>query len=469
MRAPWILTIMLGALGVLGGAPATGLAAGFGPVRSLSPTHGDADSPSAAIAPSGQVAVLWRRTGRRSADYQYLAALGPDAEHLGRPVVVGAGHAAARTASQATLLARPDGGFVACFGSDPRRGAAVVGCAFAPPNGRFGPLRVVDRRPWRERLDFQAVMRADGQVVLLLTRQVGGRRQLRSATFDANGTLGGLEPLATLDRDAPVDLAAADDGTVAVTWAAAAGRDTLAPRIPSLRLMAPGQPRFGPPVRFTGDRRITSALSVQGGRQLRLYYSSAESGEYVVVARWADGSFTAPQHLPRPGKGELGGSVVSLVDGVPFAVTVAQRQAETDCGDITASVVGSGPLVPVAGQPTAQQLSTPGQIAVGPTAAALADGTVIASWGNLLGPVGATRVEVALRPPGAAAFLPSQVLPQISARETALAVGGDQAVLVWIVGEVPLGPAHVVVSALRRAPPYAPAARLPKHPRASCS
>lgn len=62
MRAAWILTVLLGAVGVVvGGAPAVGAAAGFGPVRALSPIHGDVGSPSAAIAPSGQVAVLWQR------------------------------------------------------------------------------------------------------------------------------------------------------------------------------------------------------------------------------------------------------------------------------------------------------------------------------------------------------------------------------------------------------------------------
>lgn len=468
MRVAWILMVVLSAAGVWGGAPAVAAAAGFGPVRSLSPVHGNVDSPSAAVSPTGQVAVLWRRTGDRPADFRYLAVVGRDAEHLGRPVVVGSGLPAAPVNGDGILLARPDGGFVACFTAEPRHNVTAAGCSFAPPNGRFGRLRVVDRRPWSQRLNFKAVMRPDGQVVLVLRHRTGARQQLSSVTLGPSGMRGAPQSLVTLRNSTSFGLAATDDGTVAVTWADVAADDTSGLKIPSLRLMSPGEQRFGEPVPFTDDLVVTDGLKVQGGQQLRLSYLTRGSAENLAVVRLLNGSFSAPLHLPRPGTGLLDGLTVSLADGTPLAVVAAQRRADTDCADVTKSVVGTGPLAPTADQATSQQLSTPGQIAVDPIAASLADGTIIASWGNSLGPVGWTRIEVALRPSGAPAFLRPQVLPHFSVRETALVAHGDQAVLVWVVGSNQIGPSHVVASALRRSPPYVPSAPLPRRPHAPC-
>lgn len=193
-------------------------------------------------------------------------------------------------------------------------------------------------------------------------------------------------------------------------------------------------------------------------------------GGELIVRRLPDGSFSQPLRLPRPGPGTLSGPVVSLADGAPLAVSVAEHHSEAGCPGLDASVVGSGALVTDPTKPSdpVQRLSRPGQVAFDPAAATLADGTVIASWHNGAPGNGPdTRVEVAIRPPGATRFAPSQVLPGLAV-ESALAAAGDQAVLAWVVPKVQEGPSHVVVSHLRRSPPYEPSARLPKWPHTPC-
>lgn len=112
-------------------------------------------------------------------------------------------------------------------------------------------------------------------------------------------------------------------------------------------------------------------------------------------------------------------------------------------------------------------LSDPRQIVEYPEAIGLDDGTQVAVWGDAAGGNGETRIAYAVRPPGGA-FGPGVPRPQIAARFWSLAAAGDRAVLAWAVGDLPDGPAHVVVSTLRRAGPFAPRARRPAHPGAPC-
>lgn len=478
MRPALILAGVLGALAVVAGVPTVGEAAGFGPVRSLSPVAGSVDTPTAAVASNGETAVLWRRFGPRSRDFQYVAAIGRDAEHLRRPAIVRAGRRAASTGGRATLLARPGGGFAVCFGDRPYHRAAVLGCSFSTASGRFGPLRVVERGARRQRPDLQAAVRADGTLAVVLARRVnGGRQQLRSTTLDAGGGRGPLRSLATIGRQSSFSLATTDDGTTAVAWSTPQGRDQHAKDWGlSLRLAAPGEELFGPSQTFLGDGTVSAgyAVDLQGGRELRMLVSGGggDVAGPVIVRRLPDGSFSAPLRLPRPAPGALSGAVVSLADGSPLAVSLATVGDADGCTGTTAGVAGSGPLAadsePGPSSSAVQRLSKPGQLALDPAAASLADGTVISSWHDVDFATGGTRLEVALRPPGASGFQTSQVLPQFAERETALAAGGNQAVLAWVVGDLPEGPAHVVVSGLRQAPPYAASARLAKRPRDAC-
>lgn len=476
MRPAVTLMGMLGALGAFAAAAPAGQAAGFGPVRSVSPTSEQAEMPTAAVTPRGETAVMWRRFGSRSRDFQYMASVGRDAGHLRQPEIVQAGRRAAGSGGEATLLARPGGGFAACFGDLARRGTTVIGCSFSTATGHFGPMRVVERRSARERPSYRAAMRPDGKVAMVLSHRVsGGRQQLRSTTLSSRGGRGPLRSLATLGREASFSLAAVDDGTTAVAWATPQGPDPLASWAVSLRLTAPGKSVFGPPQTFLegGVARAREPVRLQGGRELMVFVADPAdplAGD-VIVRRFPDGSFSGPLRFPRPAAGALGGSVVTPADRSPLAVSVATRVAGNDCANIRTGVIGSGPLVSGAGpsRTAVQRLSKPGQIALYPAAATLADGTVIASWQNAAGPRGEARMEVAIRSARGSAFRASQVLPRLAGRrDSALAAGGDQAVLAWLVGDLVRGPSYVVVSSLRKSPPYAAPAQLPKRPRTPC-
>ncbi|MEV4421854.1 hypothetical protein AB0L40_18000 [Patulibacter sp. NPDC049589] len=464
-------TLLAGVL--LAALPAAAPAAGFGAPRLISPRGGAVDNPVVAVAPTGRVAVLWRTFGRRSSAFGYRAAIGPSVERLGRPQVVRAGSRAAGSVGGAVVLGRPGGGFVACFGDDPRRGDAVIGCSFAPPGGGFGPLRVVQRQPWNQRPGFAAAVRPDGRVALVLSRRIGGGRMaLRTATVGSSGRITGARALATVHRGDPFDVATTKDGTVAVGWSTGPAADALGDRTAVLRLMPPRADRFGPPVAFTSEPGIDGGVALQGGDALMVGYTvgtSAVAGDARWVRRLPDGTFAPPLRLPRPGSGFVDGAVVALADGTPFAVSGASRGTDTDCGNIRAGVVGAGPLVPDATGTTTQRLSTPGQIALYPQAATLADGTVVATWRDAFDASGASRLEVALRPAGATAFRRPQVLPRISVRDAGLATGGSGAAMAWVVGSLPDGPSRIAVSGLRTRAPYAPAAPRPPHPATPCS
>jgi hypothetical protein len=463
---------MLAAALVLAIAPAAANAAGFSAPRSLTPIKGSVDSPQAAVAPNGRTALLWRTTGERTRDFQYVAALGATPAQLGKGVVLPGAVRAARTVGTVTLLARPDGGFVACFADDPRRGQTTLGCSFAAPQGTFGPMHVVQRRSWTQRPSYRVALRADGTLVFVLSRRAGAKRlALRTATMDPSGRVSPSRPLASIAAESPIDLAAINDGTLAVTWTDELG-SVAGAGTPTLRLMAPGASQFAPAVTFTPDHDISGAVQLQGGPGLLLTYELQDkSGLWIqrVVRRLPDGSFAPPLEFPRPAAGFLSGVAIQLPDGTPFAISATDEVAETDCSDITSGAIGAGPLVPSGVPVTATRLSAPKQIAFYPQIATLADGTVIATWGDALNFGQSFRQEVAVRPAGATAFAAPQVMPQLVSSDVALATGGNEAVLAWVVSRDFGGPSHLVVSSLRSQPPYAAQARRPTHPSNGCA
>lgn len=467
-----ILTGGLAALAAFAGAPPAANAAGFGPVRNLTPATGSVEQLDVAVAPTGETAVMWRQVGPRvGTDGEFVAAIGPDPEHLGPPRTIQAGGAPS-TATSARLLARPTGGFVVCFnGID--GGAETFGCAFTDGSGTFGPLRMIERRPKHDIASHQVAMRADGKLAVLLSHRFGKGRMLRTTTLDADGILGPLRPLATFRREVRSDLATLDDGTTAVSLATTQRRNPKAAWDLALRMTAPGQDTFGAPrnLRRNGVVRSGRGSGLEGGRELRVL-TFGDDRQVSVVRRRSDGSFSGPSRLPRVGPGTRWGPVVSLADGTPLAITWAARKNDDDCANLGLGVIGSGPLT-AAGQSrprrSVQLLSQPGQLAFNPLAATLADGTAVASWQNATSASASARVEVAIRPAGSSRFLPSQALPRLAQWwEHQLVAGGNHAVLAWIDGDPFDGPSRVVMSSLRQSPPYAAPARLSKRPRAPC-
>lgn len=473
MRIALVRVATLAAFGAFASAAPPSNAAGFGPVRSLSPTAGSVDQLGAAVTPTGETAVMWRRLGPRiGKDFEFVAAIGPDAEHLGPPRTIHAAGVPSK-ATSGRLLARPTGGFVACFsGSD---GADdTFGCTFTDGSGDFGPLHMVQRRPSRDVPSHRMALRADGKLAIVLSHRVQkGRFLLRTTTLDDEGVLGPLRPLATISRKAQFSLATLDDGTTAVSLSTPQQRSPKAPWNLSLRTTAPGHDVFGAPRELRAEGVVQSGrgAGIEGGGELRISALDHDDEQVNVARRRANGTFSGPLRLPRFGPGLRWGPVVSLSDGTPLAITQAERQI-ADCAGDGLGVIGSGPLTPAGKNQSPgslQRLSKPGQVAFNPLAATLADGTVIASWQNAASSARMARVEVAIRPAGSSAFLPSQVLPRLAQWwEHQLAAGGDQAVLAWIVGGTFDGPSRVVMSSLRQAPPYSTPARLSKRPRTPC-
>lgn len=468
-------------------APTTPVGFGQPKVLTRTPKGAEIDDPVVAVSPTGSTAVLWRtasglgRGETYSADY--LIATGPDAAHLSSPRAIPAARRAARATGSSELLAQPDGGFVACFGEDRRRGAATIGCTFAAAGGRFGPLRVVARSRWENRPTMTAAVRADGTVLVLVSRVLGkARRSVELTALSPLGRLMKVHRLGEVRGDTLPTLGTTTDGTAAVAWSNGPAGSIEGDLTPVLRLMPPGTQEFGPPVAFSTDRQVTSGVGLTGGAALLVDYTTGflmDGAEERIVRRLPDGTFTAPRTLPRPGRGFVGGGAIPLPDGTPLAVVASDEQSETDCGDSTGGVVGAGPLVDLGspttddsgtrGPITAERLSHPKQIAQYPSGAVLEDGTVIVAWSNAAGRDGAARVEVATRPPGAAAFNAPQVLPRDAVfGGQALAAGSDQALLAWTVGAAGARE-QIMVSALRTAPPFAEQQRRPAKPKGSCS
>lgn len=473
MRMGQIWSGTLVTLAAFTGAASVSNAAGFGAVRSMSPATGMVDQLSVAVAPTGETAVMWRQVGPKDGDFQFVAAIGPDAENLGPAQVVEPTQGRPSRVAGVRLFARPHGGFAACFDGGDHRTSAF-GCSFTTQDYGFGPLQVIERRARRADPGYDLAMRPDGKLAVLLGHRVAKSVRLRSTTLDDQGRRGSTRPFATVSPKAAVRLATTADGVTAVALAEPSRRDQGFLGRPKLRLTAAGGEVFGKARSVLPPDAVGSlvSFSLDGGRELRITaadWDDSINGN-VIVRRRANGSFAAPLRLPRPASGFLGGTVVAPPGRTPLAVTAATRESQSDCSNVSAGVVGSGTLLssPTRSRSTTQRLSKPGQISFEPTAAALADGTVITAWENGVDDIGYTRLEVAVRPATATRFRPSQVLPELATSGKELASGGDQAILAWLVGDHIDGPAHVVVSSLRQAPPYATPARLPKRPQMPC-
>lgn len=473
LQVSYVSAAVLAAAVLVAAVPASTDAAGFGTPRTVSVRGGIVSTPQAVVAPNGRTAVLWEERNRDTGGgRRYRIAIGPSPNRLGPARTVGAGLRAARTGASAELLALPNGGFAVCFGDLTRTGRRTPGCAFASPKGGVGRLRPIAAFGPREAPSFAVAARPDGRLALLVSRRVGDGRMmtLRTGAMTPSGRITGSHALATVRRSVPFDIAATNDGTVAVSWSTGPSGVFVGDRTPVLRFQLPASDRFGPAVPFTPESTIDGGVGLQGGRSLLLSYSAGSSvgdGGLRVVRRTADGTFEPPMRLPAATKdGAADGAVVQLPDGTPFAVTTAVHQPNSDCGAIDRGIVGAGPLVDSGTGPTAERLSAPRQIAIDPGAAVLRDGTVIATWGDATGDT--KTLEVALRTPRANRFSRPQVLPLPATRTVALAAGGNHAVLAWVTGSLPDGPARVVVSGLRRTGPYAPPTRRPTQSIAPC-
>ena len=77
------------------------------------------------------------------------------------------------------------------------------------------------------------------------------------------------------------------------------------------------------------------------------------------------------------------------------------------------------------------------------------------------------RLEAAVQAPGSARFAAPQVLPHLS-QYYELAVGGNEALLVWSVGGGFSKPAHLETSAFTRTGPLARQMTRPRHPLSNC-
>lgn len=321
-RPALVVVATLATLGTFAWTAPPGHAAGFGPVRTLSPATGHVDQLDVAIAPTGETAVMWQNHGPRTgADSGFVAAIGPDAERLAPARPIPAVTGGPFTPLGATLMARPGGGFVACFTGN-IGGDDALGCAFTDGSGDFGPLTIVERRLLGAHLTHRVAMRADGTLAFVLSHRVGKRMHLRTTTLDETGAVGPLRSLATVSKGAQHSLATLDDGTTAVALSSPQRRNPKAPWDLTLRLTAPGQDVFGPPRDLRDERVVRSGRGVglEGGRELRVATIDMNAEQIVTVRRRADGSFSGPLSLPRMGPGFRFGPVVSLADATPLAI-----------------------------------------------------------------------------------------------------------------------------------------------------
>lgn len=465
--------------------PAAAPAARFGAPVIVSGKD-DATDATVAIAPNGRTAVLYRKwRGPRDRRDSIRVAIGRDPEHTGtaRTLAVGA-RTAAGYDFRPQLLARPDGGFIACFPDNSKRRPRVTGCSIASPTGGFGPLIPFGGGA---ETPMSVVVRPDSSAVVLIQRSSSDRDGSNVRTTTSVVTIS-AEGQASAERPVPraqeeyvsgysSAIAVTSDGTVAIP-AAIPVPGTQYGRRPGLRLMAPGSDTFGPIVPVSTDQ-YTSSITLRGGRELLVSYDAATGGEDdpgtpVVVRRLSDGSFAAPQGfssaVKTPDPGGLGVTSALLPSGDLIGATSAfsTREGDADCFDQVAGQVRVGPLgAPGSPQPTTR-LSTRGQIALHAQIATLDDGTAIAAWENAAGLNGSMRIEVAVRAPGAASFGRPQVMPQLAADDWThqIITSGNHAALLWTSSS--RGKFRATLSTLRTTGPYAKFARLPSHPKANC-
>jgi hypothetical protein len=469
-------------------APTPAGAAAFGPPAVISGTD-DASDPQVAIAPSGRTAVMYQRyaPGKRSNTIQFRAAIGRDPEHLGRATTVQAGTQHGYTEAVGQLLAQPDGGFVACFPAHATKTGKVAGCSFASPTGTFGPLHVVQRFTDGRTGGFTAAVRPDGSLLLMIVdyRRSSSEGKTSWAVMSRAGVLGPVHPLVrpaaerSYGSSGSSELVVAADGTAAIPATVPVAGDKNA-RYPAISLMPPGASAFGPPIQVSTERlgdaiQVTTDPAAGAGRfvvqfDARVSPDFDVAFEQRIVREQPDGSFAAALALPGPQSKGLYGAPLILPAGEPLGVTEESSTDpdDSDCYNQLSGTVSAGPLGAV-GQPAAlTPLSDPHQIALYPQHAVLADGTAIVSWENAASFNGDSRLQVAIRPPGATAFARPRALPKLGwLGRSVLASGGGTAALAWTTNGVGQKD-KLVVSALRTAAPYAKFVALPKHPEAPC-
>ncbi|MEH3053624.1 MAG: hypothetical protein PGN13_06370 [Patulibacter minatonensis] len=397
-RLAWIGGLAAAACAV----PSSAGASGFGPPTTVS-GRDDAEAPLVAIAPNGRTAVMWRRevrTGKRWVG-QLRVALGPSPDRLGQPTTVAAGwRAVASSDARPQLLARPDGGFVACLPDTSRTKTTVIGCSVAPPAGGFGGLLVV-RRGKGDGTTIAPAVRPDSSVALLLERvdrdrrgtPTGLTRTLRTITRD-----GALQPERAIAPagesvafGASGSLVSLADGTLAFRVgmadpASPATATTNAAFWPGVRVMPAGAGEFGPATRI-GTAHVNGRFELGG--TTRLWAAFATGGEPDaptedrVAPRGADGTFGPESTLPLATDDTFRHTIDHAIVDVPGDGLLAlSSEASTSYDDSDCFNPVSGQISAGAPGGIAARLSGRGQIALAGDAVSLADGTAIASWEN---------------------------------------------------------------------------------------
>jgi hypothetical protein len=485
-----VARLLIVAAAAVAALPGAAHAAGFGQPVVASGRDAVYATPLVATAPNGRTAVLYVRDfsrARRDAS-EFRAAIGPDAEHLGAPTTVAAGQRATSYSdtTSAQLFARPDGGFVACFRDSSQHRTSIDGCSIASPTGGFGPLKVVRRIARSENPSMEAVMRPDGSMVFLLGSYRESNRGTISKRADAVVTMSPTGELSAprafsrtedeLRYNTTSGATALADGTVAIP-ASIEDPSVKYGHRPAVRLIPAGSDQVGP-VTAVSTERFDGWIDLAGGNELDVTFDlpPAPDADIFVyerrtVRRNADGVFGPALAFPGSQSAGIDGQSLLLPGGDALAVT-ARSETDPDDSDCFNQVVGevaTGGLA-LPGQPTpSTRLSDPAQIALYPNSAVLSDGTVVATWDNAT-LYGSSRLETAIRVPGAAAFAAPQVLPAVGYLGTAtLSSGGTHATLAWLAdAHKPTNASEIVVSALRTAGPHAAQAKLPRHPSAPC-
>ncbi|HEX8206760.1 MAG TPA: hypothetical protein VF587_11940 [Solirubrobacteraceae bacterium] len=458
------LLVSAAALLASGAAPATAQV-GFAAPVAVTPAGGHVQLPAADVGPTGRAATVWMDAPARGR-FTLRAKLGPSPAALGPTAIV----ERRRHAWEPLVAVGADGAAVACWPIDPigpgGRRRAGVRCATAAPEGGFGPPRWVRRLPARARpsvkgLTFDGAGRA---VVAWTEKPVGNRRRLMWAATGPDGAFGPGQALLETDTEGLLSLGAGPDGAVVAGYSTRRRGLGTVQRRPFARVLAPGAAAFGPPIDLSPEGTVYS-VEIAGGRGLAALFDIEYEGPHVAL-RGADGSFRAPVRLGPPELSDEA-TLEFLPDGSAVVGMLDLESANTDCGDYTRGLLTIAPMTADGEVGPAQPMSAPRQIVLGAALEALDDGTVVAVWGNERG--ARSRLEYAVRAPGASSFAEGAPLPLLSADEVVLAGGGQDALLVWIAGRQPDGPARLIVSALRRSPPFAPVAGRPSRPQTNCT
>lgn len=484
--------VFLGLVAAATVAPSGAQAAAFGqPIKIAG--NVETDGIQMAIAPNGRTAVMFARDvskGRRTR-FGFRVAIGPSPDRLGAGTKVPGVGDSSYVEGGPQLLARPDGGFVACYQDDSRRATTTAVCSTAPPTGGFGPPTVVRRIARKDAGGITAAMRADGTTVLLLTRLGAKINREKRRTYVGVSTLdaaGVVSPARETERTdigtyavtTNTPLAVGPDGTVAIP-AGVEQKGKYVTNAPAIRLLAPGAEQFGPAIQVSPETLASPVDIHWSAAGLVAQYTVEGRGgtdgyEQHFVRRAADGTFGPPLALPgaetNDYRSTVSGTLAPLPGGDLLAIggRVSSDEQDSDCFNPIAGTVAASALSPLdqTAAATSQPLSRRGQIALHPQAAVLGDGTVIASWENGANYYGGTRLAAAVRPTGATAFGAARALPYLTHEGgQVLAAGGNQAAIVWAAGS-PASRPNLMISTLRASGPYAKFTRLPTHPVTPC-